>query len=464
MATETNDKPKVLIVGAGLGGLMLGALLEKSGIPYTIFERTPIVKPLGSAMAVGPALLAIFQQLNIYDEFLAVSKYMTHIEGHNEALVPRRPNDYTYMEEFTGYKTYIVTRPCLYNLFLKQVPAHKIHFGKRVLNFTEKDGKINVQASDNMIYEGDILVGADGAYSAIRQRLYERLKKEDKVPPSDLEQLPFHVTCLVGQTDVVSADEFKDVGFERCRFKTFIGDDKPYTWVTFTTKENRIAWMVMHLLDAKTSKEAYDQRFRASENSEWGSCPAMSMCEETRNFPIRVADGDGEGIAKTLGDLYDRTPKDGISKVMLEEKVFQTWYHGRTVLLGDGAVTAIHDAAALANLLYAMPNSTSDEITRIFQEYQAERLPIAIAASKASEAFKKFSQRTLLGLITRFIAAHMPSWLWKRIIAKLVYERPQLGFVEPIPLMGTIPPAVSPSTKKARDVYGKRKKQEVSPI
>lgn len=44
---STNDKPTVLIVGAGLGGLMMGALFEKSGVPYTIFERAVAVKPLG---------------------------------------------------------------------------------------------------------------------------------------------------------------------------------------------------------------------------------------------------------------------------------------------------------------------------------------------------------------------------------------------------------------------------------
>jgi cation diffusion facilitator CzcD-associated flavoprotein CzcO len=41
------DKPNVLIVGAGIGGLLLGALLEKAQVPYTIFERTSSVKPLG---------------------------------------------------------------------------------------------------------------------------------------------------------------------------------------------------------------------------------------------------------------------------------------------------------------------------------------------------------------------------------------------------------------------------------
>lgn len=45
--TPVTKKPKVIIVGAGLGGITLGILLEKAGIPYEIFERAPEVKPLG---------------------------------------------------------------------------------------------------------------------------------------------------------------------------------------------------------------------------------------------------------------------------------------------------------------------------------------------------------------------------------------------------------------------------------
>ncbi|KAG0332009.1 hypothetical protein BG000_010411, partial [Podila horticola] len=47
------EKPKVLIVGAGLGGITLGILLERAGIPYEIFERAAEVKPLGSATEGG---------------------------------------------------------------------------------------------------------------------------------------------------------------------------------------------------------------------------------------------------------------------------------------------------------------------------------------------------------------------------------------------------------------------------
>jgi len=40
-----------------------------------------------------------------------------------------------------------------------------------------------------------------------------------------------------------------------------------------------------------------------------------------------------------LGEFIDATPKDRISKVFLEEKLFETWYHGRTVLIGDGKLS-----------------------------------------------------------------------------------------------------------------------------
>lgn len=75
-----------------------------------------------------------------------------------------------------------------------------------------------------------------------------------------------------------------------------------------------------------------EQRFRDTNNSEWGDHPAQAMCNETRTFPLPL-EGEKTG---TLGDLYDATPKEYISKVMLEEKVFKTWHHRRFVLLGDG--------------------------------------------------------------------------------------------------------------------------------
>ncbi|KAF8947873.1 hypothetical protein BGZ47_007541 [Haplosporangium gracile] len=446
---STDDKPTVLIVGAGLGGLMLGALLEKSGVPYAIFERATTVKPLGSAMSVGPTLLPVFQQIGIYDDILSIGKYMSFTQTYKETLEPYKPTDYRPIDKFTGYGQHIVARPKYYDIMLKLIPAHKIHLGKRVLNISEKDDKVIVHLSNNETFEGDIVVGADGAYSAVRQRMYEQLRTEGKLSKADQEDLPFSCTCLVGQTKVLDPEEFPILKDPHCSFRAVLGGDKPFS--------------VEHL-STKTSKAAMEKRFRNCENSEWGAYPVQTMCEETKDFPIELSDGK----KWTMGDLYDLTPKDLISKVMLEEKVFDTWYSGRTVLLGDachklnpsgghGAVTAMHDAIALANLIYAMPTKTSNDLTSLFEEYHKERHPAVMESFNNSQVFSKVMDRGIMGAIFLFFITHMPFWLWKHALSKTVRYRPQVGFLEAVPLKGTVLPFPSPSELKARAVFEERK-------
>ena len=91
--------------------------------------------------------------------------------------------------------------------------------------------------------------------------------------------------------------------------------------------------MVIHHLDGASTKTSEAHRSKDSQDSEWGPYAALTMCDETRQFPISMG-----GKNLTMGDIYDWTPKEQISKVKLEEKVFQTWHSGRTVLLGDGKV------------------------------------------------------------------------------------------------------------------------------
>lgn len=69
-------------------------------------------------------------------------------------------------------------------------------------------------------------------------------------------------------------------------------------------------------------------------NLEWRPEATESLVNMIRNYPIAFG---GEGAV--LGDILDVTPKDVMSKVMLEEKLFETWYDGNIVLIGDGKWT-----------------------------------------------------------------------------------------------------------------------------
>lgn len=448
---------------------MLGALLEKSGVPYTIFERAATVKPLGAGMAVGPTLFPVFEQLGIYDEFLTIGKYLSFVKGYKEtktALKFLNENDYSQITEFGGYGMYIVARPMLYDLILRQVPAHKIHFGKRVLNISEEVDKVTVYTSDNGIHEGDIIVGADGAYSAVRQRLYEKLRTEGALPKSDQEDLPFSCTCLVGQTKVLDPEVYPIVKEPHCQFLNTIGDEQPFTWSLLSTTQGTLCWSVICHLSKTTTKAAMEQRFRNNDNAEWGAYPAQVMCDETKDFPVPIGDGK-----MTLGDIYNLTPKELISKVMLEEKVFDTWHSGRVVLLGDachklnpagghGAVTAMHDAIALANLFYAMPTKTSVDITRIFEDYKTERYPAVMESFHHSQRFSRIADRGIVGALFLFLITHMPAWLWRIALAKMARFKPQVGFLPAAEVKGSVVPAISPSEQRARDAFEKRQQRQ----
>lgn len=116
-----------------------------------------------------------------------------------------------------------MSRPDLYDLLWRHVPRENIRLGKRVLSYVEEETSITVNCSDNSAFCGDILVGADGAYSAVRQHLYKNLKIDKKLPSRDDVNLPFGCVCLVGQTTVLDPEDFPDLKSEKSHFTSILG-------------------------------------------------------------------------------------------------------------------------------------------------------------------------------------------------------------------------------------------------
>ncbi|KAG0279757.1 hypothetical protein BGZ95_000289 [Linnemannia exigua] len=466
-AKETrNKRPKVLIVGAGLGGLTLGAILQKSDIPYDIFERASEVKPLGSAMSFGAPTAPMFKQLGIYDEFVSLAMYNDSIQFYNEKREVEYKMDFPVDQDGTlttklfGADGYIVARPKLYDLMLRQVPKERINMGKKIVSTAQDGNGIKIQCSDGTEYTGDLLVGADGAYSAIRQNLYAELKDANKLPASDTLPLPYSTVCLVGQTRVLDTTEFPNVAKESCQFIITLGGDKPYSWSTFTTAQKTVCWAVVLYLDAESSKDN-----DATGNSEWGPEAAAAMCEQVKGFPV-VSGGEKK---LTLGDLINWTPKELIAKVMLEEKVFETWSSGRTVLVGDachkfspaggaGAVNAMHDAVSLANYINALPHHPSaDDITNAFKAYREERIQWVQEAFDTSKIFKVMAAKSIVGKIVRFCAKYMPLSVQRRSSIRMAVNRPQIAFLPQAEDTGSVRPAPQPSLKAKAPIARERK-------
>ncbi|KAF9148497.1 hypothetical protein BG015_009766, partial [Linnemannia schmuckeri] len=349
----------------------------------------------------------------------------------------------------SGAEGFIIPRSSLYEILLELIPTEKILRGKRVLSFVQGEGGVQVKCADGSVHESDILVGADGTYSAVRQNLYERLKKEGKLSVADQKPAMFNCVCLTAQTYPLDPVQFPELSEPGCHYNNIVAQNKPYSWMTFTGKDNIVCWSVIQYLNKETSE--LNDSFRSTD---WGSGLAEAMCREVQHFPIPGGNGK-----LTLADLIVNTPRDQIAKVTLEEKVFESWYGGRTVLLGnavhkfhpaggEGALCSLYDAVSLANWINVLDSNTIAGLDVIFKEYVDERLPPARAALIQSRNMANMYSRTFKASMARFVSRNMPDFLWKTKLAKSAADRAQAAFLPLIQDSGTVPPLFQPSLHK----------------
>ncbi|CAO3574680.1 unnamed protein product [Mortierella alpina] len=441
----------VMIVGAGLAGLLLGILLERANIPYAIYERASTVKPLGAIMSLNVNILPVFEQLGLYDELMAVSFTSPGMHVYNENMEKIGFRGNQGIKEMVGYDYIVFSRPKLYELLLAQIPTDKIFFGKKILSVKHPStGGVVINCSDSSSYLGDILVGADGAYSAVRQSIYKDMQEKGELPFKDTQGLKIGYLTMVGTTDPMDEEKYPELKDEFTHFRFVVGRGKPYTWSTFTVPEKKICWGVQVQLDAASAE---DKAFR---NTEWGPEGNEAMIKEIYNFATPYG---------PLGQFIDATPRERISKVFLEEKNFETWYHKRVILIGDaahkmlpsagqGAVNAMQDAVILANCLYEIANNpTSKNITAAFQDFKDQRFPHVKFQFDSSKLMAKviFGQTWSERLLRRIVFGYLPESMLHRDTIKAAAYRPQCTYLPLTPNHGTHPPLPQKPCKRYQE-------------
>ncbi|KAF9353421.1 hypothetical protein BGX26_008807 [Mortierella sp. AD094] len=424
---EVNPRPEVLIIGAGIAGLALAILLEQIDVPYHIYERASEVKPLGSAMSFTGGVFPALEQLGLYEELKQASKPYTHIDFLDAHL--KNMGIFSVEEDYvtTGYQTLIFCRPRIYEILLKRVPEHKISFKKKVVRTEEKDSKVHIHCSDDTSYTGDILIGADGAYSGVRQNMYKSMDEKGILPKVDLEDFAINYTTIVGVATPSNPEKYPKLKDEYSSFNQVIYGDGSNCFV-ITLPDNQISWGFGVQLATSALKEMHFQ------NSEWAPELKDTTLDRYRDFPCPVGG--------TMGELFDATPKHLISKVVLEEKMFKTCHYNRTVLLGDawhkfhpaggqGAQHALQDAVSLANCIYGMNDSSLESINLAFEEFYRQRYDRNFEKFNHSAYFakilngQKFMERLIRRVFLRLITHLTP----KSQTRKYFSYRPQVAWL-----------------------------------
>ncbi|KAF9320569.1 hypothetical protein BG006_002756, partial [Podila minutissima] len=440
--------PVIVIVGAGIAGLTLAIMLERAGMPrYVVLERHASLKPLGSALLLSAMSLRCFDQLGLLPEIIKISKPQVGSVWLDEHMNYLGDFDGSFIGKRYGYFNVVMTRPDLVDILARHVPAHKIHYSKKVLSLTQTSESATVRCSDYSVYQGDIVIGADGAYSGIRQNIYKAIQAEYQeinvasldnkrfnsvvkpLPISDMAPLRFDQHAIVGVTGKLDADKYPFLREKACQSITVFRGS--------LSKRSKLSSVFK-------GKEGPAENFKISE---W----APDAVDDMLN--LKTLRDQTSPYGGTIGDLFDKTPKGNAVKIMLEDKSFKTWFYKRTVLVGDachklipfsgvGSVHAIMDCITLMNALFDMPDGdqfTATDITKAFRTYRALRYKSATAAVKGSRQTSHIlsGTGTLNELIRKGTVRGMPQYLISVAADRIFCSRPILTYLPFVPDYGT---------------------------
>src|SRR3954462_12223996 len=242
---------RVLIAGAGIGGLAAAAALLRHGIDVEVYEQAKELKEVGAGVQLAPNGTRVLAALGIGEELKALSceaqgKEIRHWKtGETWKLFDLGP---VAIERY-GFPYFTVYRPDLLAVLadaVRRLKPDTIRLGSRCTGFTQDADGVTLQLEHGAA-KGDVLVGADGVPSPIRQALFGADKPQFTgvvawrgiVP---MERLPRHMARTVGSNWVGPGGHIVHYPLRAGRLMNFVGalersDWRIESWSARGTKE-----------------------------------------------------------------------------------------------------------------------------------------------------------------------------------------------------------------------------------
>ena len=174
----SNDVNKtILIAGAGVGGLTAALALLRAGYDVQVFEQTRELKEVGAGLQLSPNAYRALSLLGLDD---ALQKVVSEPSGKVIRLWDTGQTWKLFdlgacAREIYGSPYCMIYRPDLHSLLIdavRSIKADAISLGCQVTGFEHLQRGVRVALSDGRIFEGLVLVGADGVHSRIRGQLF----------------------------------------------------------------------------------------------------------------------------------------------------------------------------------------------------------------------------------------------------------------------------------------------------
>ena len=171
---------KVIIIGGGIGGLATALMLHARGIDCEIYEQSDAVRELGVGINTLPHAIRELAELGLLDRLDAVAVrtyelFYTNRFGQEIWREPRGTDAGYEYPQFSVHRGRL--QAVIYDAVRSRLGESRIHTGHRLGAFTQDDAGVTAyffdrNGSHRATARGDVLVGADGIHSAVREALY----------------------------------------------------------------------------------------------------------------------------------------------------------------------------------------------------------------------------------------------------------------------------------------------------
>ncbi|MFZ1097351.1 MAG: flavin-dependent oxidoreductase [Xanthobacteraceae bacterium] len=171
---------KVIIIGGGIGGLATALMLHARGIDCEIYEQSDAVRELGVGINTLPHAIRELAELGLLDRLDAVAVrtyelFYTNRFGQEIWREPRGTDAGYEYPQFSVHRGRL--QAVIYDAVRSRLGESRIHTGHRLGAFTQDDAGVTAyffdrSGSHRATARGDVLVGADGIHSAVREALY----------------------------------------------------------------------------------------------------------------------------------------------------------------------------------------------------------------------------------------------------------------------------------------------------
>ncbi len=163
---------RVLIVGAGIGGLTLAAFLRDSDIEYEIVEKAPDWSRQGFLIGMWDSGRDILKKLGLSEQFDKSGSPVRRYSMRNGKGTHLHDFDFSDFYVKYGSAMTVIRRNDLHDWLLQKIDQSKLRMGISVENIVQNPERVTVTFGNGGVKDYDVVVGGDGVHSSVRSQVF----------------------------------------------------------------------------------------------------------------------------------------------------------------------------------------------------------------------------------------------------------------------------------------------------